>query len=69
MDKEYMIVREAADHFKIPPSRIYRWIEEGRLKEYSPEYSERPKVVKTAEVQDIIDSYSRIVPREKEEKA
>jgi len=61
---EYLTVKDASERWDIPTSRIYRWIEEGRIKEYLPKYGQRPTYVKIAEVQAVIDSYNQIVPKE-----
>jgi excisionase family DNA binding protein len=65
---EYLTVNDASNRFKVPPSRIYRWIEEGRIKEYKPKYGQRPIYVKIVEVQEVLDSYNQIVPAEEEDK-
>lgn len=62
MQGEYITVAEAADQFGIPKYRLYQWIEAKKLPTFEREFDKKI-MVRPGDVQAVIDSQNRVVPR------
>lgn len=63
MQEGYITVAEAAEQFKLPAYKLYQWIRAKKLPAYEREFDSKT-MVKPGDVQEVLDSQSRIVPKE-----
>jgi excisionase family DNA binding protein len=65
---EFITTKQAAKILKVSPSRVRQFIQDGRLKTYSPEVGRRDNMLKLSAVQKLADKERPITGRPDEGK-
>lgn len=60
MDSEFMKVSDAATEFSLPKSRIYQWLEAGKLNKYANKF-DKTLMIKVSELQAVIASQNEVI--------